>query len=121
MVAVRLERPSRTCRTLQSVHLKAWFQRRRIGAASAAAVKPRFSAPANIRKPPNRRQDSQGGFTMRRTTRTGVLAVLTFFAASAALAQDKVKLAIGQRGNWDTSVSEIGQRASIFKKRGLEL
>src|SRR4029434_8305459 len=34
---------------------------------------------------------------------------------------DKVKLAIGQRGNWDTSVSEIGQRAGIFKKHGLEL
>jgi NitT/TauT family transport system substrate-binding protein len=36
-------------------------------------------------------------------------------------AQDKVKLAVGQRGNWDTSVSEIGQRAGIFKKHGLEL
>ena len=42
-------------------------------------------------------------------------------AAAGASAQDKVKLAIGQRGNWDTSVSEIGQRAGIFKKHGLEL
>ena len=58
---------------------------------------------------------------MRKTTLAGVLAVLTFLAASAASAQDKVKLAIGQRGNWDTSVSEIGQRAGIFKKHGLEL
>jgi ABC-type nitrate/sulfonate/bicarbonate transport system substrate-binding protein len=58
---------------------------------------------------------------MRKTTLAGVLAVLTFFSASAASAQDKVKLAIGQRGNWDTSVSEIGQRAGIFKKHGLEL
>ncbi|HEY3224819.1 MAG TPA: ABC transporter substrate-binding protein [Pseudolabrys sp.] len=58
---------------------------------------------------------------MRKTTLAGVLAVLTFFAASNASAQDKVKLAIGQRGNWDTSVSEIGQRAGIFKKHGLEL
>ena len=32
-----------------------------------------------------------------------------------------VKLAVGQRGNWDTSVSEIGQRAGIFKKHGLVL
>src|ERR1041385_3400882 len=39
----------------------------------------------------------------------------------AASAQDTVKLAIGQRGNWDTSVSEIGQRAGIFKKHGLSL
>lgn len=41
--------------------------------------------------------------------------------ASAASAQDTVKLAIGQRGNWDTSVSEIGQQAGIFKKHGLVL
>ncbi|MEA2873385.1 MAG: NitT/TauT family transport system substrate-binding protein [Hyphomicrobiales bacterium] len=40
---------------------------------------------------------------------------------SAASAQDTLKLAIGQRGNWDTSVSEIGQRAGIFKKHGLVL
>jgi len=39
----------------------------------------------------------------------------------AASAQDAVKLAIGQRGNWDTSVSEVGQRAGIFKKHGLTL
>src|SRR5262245_61865024 len=57
---------------------------------------------------------------MRKTTLAGVLA-LTFLTASAAPAQDKVKLALGQRGNWDTSVSEIGQRAGIFKKHGLEL
>jgi NitT/TauT family transport system substrate-binding protein len=42
-------------------------------------------------------------------------------ASSAALAQDKLKLAVGQRGLWDTSVSEIGQRAGIFKKHNLEL
>jgi NitT/TauT family transport system substrate-binding protein len=41
--------------------------------------------------------------------------------AAGASAQDKVKLAIGQRGNWDTSVSDIGQRAGIFKKHGLVL
>ena len=56
-----------------------------------------------------------------RKTKLAVFAALTFFAASAASAQEKVKLAIGQRGNWDTSVSEIGQRAGIFKKHGLEL
>jgi NitT/TauT family transport system substrate-binding protein len=39
----------------------------------------------------------------------------------AAQAEDTVKLAVGQRGNWDTSVSEIGQRAGIFKKHGLTL
>ncbi len=42
-------------------------------------------------------------------------------ASTAALAQDKLKLAVGQRGLWDTSVSEVGQRAGIFKKHNLEL
>jgi NitT/TauT family transport system substrate-binding protein len=41
--------------------------------------------------------------------------------AQTALAEDTLKLAVGQRGNWDTSVSEIGQRAGIFKKHGLNL
>ena len=50
------------------------------------------------------------------------LAVAGYLAgALPANAQDKLKLAVGQRGNWDTSVSEVGQRAGIFKKHGLEL
>src|SRR6186713_1477030 len=59
---------------------------------------------------------------MRTTSTALALAgVLLLGATAGASAQDKVKLAIGQRGNWDTSVSEIGQRAGIFKKHGLEL
>jgi len=42
-------------------------------------------------------------------------------AAHDAAAQDALKIAVGQRGNWDTSVSELGQRAGIFKKHGLTL
>src|SRR3954465_8909714 len=49
-----------------------------------------------------------------------VLAAASLFA-NAASAEDTLKLAVGQRGNWDTSVSEIGQRAGIFKKHGLAL
>ena len=49
----------------------------------------------------------------------GVLALAV--SVTAAQAEDTVKLAIGQRGNWDTSVSEIGQRVGIFKKHGLVL
>jgi NitT/TauT family transport system substrate-binding protein len=41
--------------------------------------------------------------------------------ATDALADDTIKLAIGQRGNWDTSVSEVGQRVGVFKKHGLTL
>jgi NitT/TauT family transport system substrate-binding protein len=50
------------------------------------------------------------------------LAALTLVgAASAASAEDTIKLAVGQRGNWDTSVSEVGQLAGIFEKHGLKL
>ncbi|MGC1825486.1 MAG: ABC transporter substrate-binding protein, partial [Pseudolabrys sp.] len=58
---------------------------------------------------------------MRKVALACALATLTLFGVSAATAQDKVKLAIGQRGNWDTSISEVGQLAGIFKKHGLEL
>jgi NitT/TauT family transport system substrate-binding protein len=47
------------------------------------------------------------------------IAVLGSFAP--ALAQDQVKLTIGQRGNWDTSVAHLGTKAGIFKKHGIEL
>jgi NitT/TauT family transport system substrate-binding protein len=52
---------------------------------------------------------------------TSALAAFALGLALAAQAQDALKLAIGQRGNWDTSVSEVGQRAGIFKKHDLTL
>ncbi len=54
-----------------------------------------------------------------RYARVAALALL--LAGSTAFAQETLKLAIGQRGNWDTSVAELGQRAGIFKKQGLVL
>lgn len=42
-------------------------------------------------------------------------------ASLPALADDQVKLTIGQRGNWDTAVSQLGDKAGIFKKHGLTL
>jgi NitT/TauT family transport system substrate-binding protein len=52
---------------------------------------------------------------------TGVVAATALVLTLAAQAEDTLKMAIGQRGNWDTSVSEVGQRAGIFKKHGLVL
>ncbi len=54
-----------------------------------------------------------------RTMMAAALAAALF--GTAASAEDTLKLAVGQRGNWDTSVSEIGQRAGIFKRHGLVL
>ena len=53
--------------------------------------------------------------------RTIACALAFALLGGAASAQDTIKLAIGQRGNWDPSVSEVGQRAGIFKKHGLAL
>jgi NitT/TauT family transport system substrate-binding protein len=39
----------------------------------------------------------------------------------AAVASDTLKLAVGQRGSWETAISELGQTAGIFKKHGLDL
>jgi ABC-type nitrate/sulfonate/bicarbonate transport system substrate-binding protein len=60
---------------------------------------------------------------MRRLTRLGGIAaaLCVTLALPAAHAEDQLKLAIGQRGNWDTSFAEVGQRAGIFKKHGLAL
>ena len=38
-----------------------------------------------------------------------------------AAAEDTVKVALGQRGNWETAASDLGQNAGLFRKRGLEL
>jgi len=48
-------------------------------------------------------------------------AALATLIAAPAFAQDTVKLAIGQRGNWDTAVPHLGVKAGIFKKHGLDL
>ncbi len=42
-------------------------------------------------------------------------------ATLPASADDLVKLTIGQRGNWDTAISHLGDNAGIFKKHGLTL
>lgn len=41
--------------------------------------------------------------------------------SSTASAEDLLKMTVGQRGNWDTAVPELGTKAGIFKKHGLNL
>src|SRR5471030_866194 len=56
----------------------------------------------------------------RRTVLTTALpAVLAL--SGRAHAADELKLAVGQKGNWDTSVAELGQRAGIFQKHDVDL
>jgi NitT/TauT family transport system substrate-binding protein len=58
-------------------------------------------------------------------TRFGLALAIAAMAALAspprANADDLIKLTIGQRGNWDTAISQLGTRAGIFKKNGIEL
>jgi NitT/TauT family transport system substrate-binding protein len=58
-----------------------------------------------------------------RTIRNLTVAVagLAWFGATAAFADDVVNMTIGQRGNWDTSITHLGDKAGIFKKHGLQL
>jgi NitT/TauT family transport system substrate-binding protein len=48
-----------------------------------------------------------------------ILAV--FLAGAPAAADDLLRAAVSQRGLWDTSITELGKRAGIFKKRGIDL
>ena len=50
-----------------------------------------------------------------------VIATTALLGTQAALADDQIKLTIGQRGNWDTAISQLGETAGIFKKHGLAL
>ena len=50
-----------------------------------------------------------------------VAALLIASTMPSAQADDTLRVAAGQRGNWDTTIAEIGQRGGIFKKNGLSL
>ena len=50
-----------------------------------------------------------------------VAATAALLAAAPASADDQLKMTVGQRGNWDTAVLHLGEKAGIFKKHGLEL
>src|ERR1700751_3947644 len=57
-----------------------------------------------------------------KAARLGWLALVALTAfASAAIAEDTLKLAIGQRGNWENAAPELGQKAGFFAKHGLTL
>src|SRR3954464_8108978 len=50
-----------------------------------------------------------------------LLCAATFTLVTPPAPEDMLRIAIPQRGTWDTSISEIGQKAGIFKKRALNL
>jgi NitT/TauT family transport system substrate-binding protein len=60
---------------------------------------------------------------MPRLVTTFFLALMTAanLLAVGARADDTLKLAVGAPNNWDSGVPDIGKRAGIFKKHGLDL
>jgi NitT/TauT family transport system substrate-binding protein len=51
----------------------------------------------------------------------GAVALGTVVLATPASADDLVKMTIGQRGNWDTAITHLGEKAGIFKKHGIQM
>jgi NitT/TauT family transport system substrate-binding protein len=56
---------------------------------------------------------------MKRLTSLALAAGLTM--TTPAWSADQLKATLGQKGNWDTAVIELGTRAGIFKKHDLEI
>jgi NitT/TauT family transport system substrate-binding protein len=53
--------------------------------------------------------------------RACALALVALFTLTSALAQDQLKIAIGQINNWENQAPTLGQDAGIFKKHNLVL
>jgi NitT/TauT family transport system substrate-binding protein len=58
---------------------------------------------------------------MLRALALALAALVAAGAGDSVAAQEKLRVSVPQRGLWDTGVSELGQRAGIFRKHGLEL
>jgi len=57
----------------------------------------------------------------RRGSKTLFAALALILLPSTSFAADLLKLAIGQRGLWDSAIAEIGTGAGIFQKHSLDL
>jgi NitT/TauT family transport system substrate-binding protein len=58
---------------------------------------------------------------MMRSLFGAIIVVLAAATSGRASADDLLRLAIGQRGLWDSAIAEIGQAAGIFRRGGLQL
>src|SRR5215475_8049170 len=58
---------------------------------------------------------------MRKSLFGATIVVLAAATSGRASADDLLRLAIGQRGLWDSAIAEIGQAVGIFRRGGLQL
>src|SRR4249920_1965248 len=62
-----------------------------------------------------------GEENMKRASALLIGLAALFCTATDAAAQDKLKVAVPQRGAWDAGLTELGNRGGIFKKHGLDV
>jgi ABC-type nitrate/sulfonate/bicarbonate transport system substrate-binding protein len=62
-----------------------------------------------------------GTLTAMRSMLRLATAIMLAVASGPAAADDLLRLAIGQRGLWDSAIAELGQGAGIFPRHGLAL
>ena len=58
---------------------------------------------------------------MRGLTKILLGCALLIGVATSGMAEDVLRLAVPQRGAWDTGIEELGQRSGIFARHGLRL
>jgi NitT/TauT family transport system substrate-binding protein len=59
----------------------------------------------------------QTAYALRMTS----LMVLSLVVANVAEAQDQMRVAVPQRGTWETAVPDLGEQAKIFAKHGVKI
>ena len=58
---------------------------------------------------------------LKRAAPVVALLMIILSWAPAAQAQEKLKIAVGMHGNWEDAAPELGTRAGIFQKHGMQL
>lgn len=58
---------------------------------------------------------------VRMITHMALAAAAVAALSLPAAAQDKLKLAVGQKGNWDTAITHLGQEKGFFKEQKIDL
>jgi NitT/TauT family transport system substrate-binding protein len=76
---------------------------------------------ANVRRTTRAKTCEEAAMGRLRIFWCALVALAVIVGTEPVAAQDTLKVAAGQRGNWDTTIAEVGQRAGIFKKHGLTL
>jgi NitT/TauT family transport system substrate-binding protein len=58
---------------------------------------------------------------MRPSSGAAVIALVLWLDGAAQASAELLKVSVPQRGQWDTAITELGQRAGIFRRHGLDI